>query len=256
MMINLFPIKVEKQMENFPLTDLILGALKKNRLHLKDNDILAISSKFVALSEGRIVRLNNVMPERKAVTLAKRFKMSPQMAQLVLWESDKILGGIYGFLLAVKDDLIAPNAGIDRSNIYPGFAILYPKNPSASAEKIRKEINQKTGKNIGIVLTDSRLMPARIGTTGVAISCAGIEPVQDCIGRRDLFGNSLKYTKRALADDIAAASELLMGEADESTPIVVVRAKKPPWKYTSRTIKGKEMRISWRDDIYIKGLMK
>lgn len=254
--IELFPVRVKKQNENFPLVDCIVDSMEKNNLQLHDRDVLAISSKFVALSQGRVVKLADVRPGKKAEAIAGKMKMSPQMAQLVLDESDRAFGGVEGFLLAVKDNLIAPNAGIDRSNIYPGHAILYPERPFVSAESIRREIKKRTGKKIGIVLTDSRLMPTRIGTTGVAIACAGMEPVQDCRGRRDLFGNVLKYTKRALADDIAAAAELLMGEADEAVPVVLVRAKRAPWKATSRKIRNSEMAIDWKKDIYIRGLGK
>ncbi len=254
MKIEFFPVKTGKQRENFPLVDCVLSSLKKNKLRLKDGDVLAISSKFAALSQNRIVKISSVAPTAKAKKLAKKMKMTPEFVQLVLEESDAVLGGVYGFLLAVKDNMIAPNAGVDRSNIYPGYAILYPKDPFATAEKIRREIIGKTGKKVGIVLTDSRLMPTRIGTTGVAVSCAGIEPVQNCIGWKDLFGNRLKYTKRALADDIAAAAELLMGEAAEAVPVVLVRAKNPPWRYTNRKIRKDEMRIGWRKDIYICGL--
>lgn len=255
-MIELLPVKTAKQREHFHLVNCIIESLKRNKVSLKDGDVLAISSKFVALSEGRFVKLSDVRPRKEAIKIAKKMKMSPELAELVLRESDAVFKGVYGFLLSVNDGMIAPNAGIDKSNIYPGHAILYPKNPFHSAEKIRKEIFEETRKKIGVVVTDSRLMPTRIGTTGIAIACAGLEPVQNCIGWKDLFGNKLKYTKRALADDLAAAAELLMGEAAEATPIVVVRANPSPWNYTDRKIKKEEMIINWQKDIYICGLRK
>ncbi len=255
-MIEFFPVKVVKQKENFPLVECILRSLKRNKITLRHRDVLAISSKFVALSEGRIVRLADVKPGKRARKLAKENKMPPELVELILKESDAVLCGVYGFLLAVKDNMIAPNAGIDKSNIYPGYAVLYPKDPFASAEKLRKDLLRKTGKKLGIVLTDSRLMPTRIGTTGVAVACAGFEPVDNCIGRKDLFGNVLKFTKRALADDIASGAELLMGEADESIPVVVIRPKKAAWRCTERKIKKNEMRMDWKKDIYILGLSR
>ena len=256
MKIELFPVKTGKQKEHFPLAECVLASLRKAGLRLEDNDVLAVSSKFVAMSEDRIVKISSVVPKAKARKLAKKMRMMPEFAEIVLRESDAVLGGVRGFLLAVKDDIIAPNAGVDKSNVYPGHAILYPANPASSARRIRREILRRTGRKVGIVLTDSRLMPGRIGTSGVAVACAGIEPVDDCIGRKDLFGNTLRVTKRALADDIAAAAQLLMGEAAEAVPVVLVRPKSPPWRYTERNIKNSEMRISWKKDIYVAGLRK
>lgn len=255
-MIRLYPIKTGKQTENFHLLECILSSLKKNKTRLENNDVLAISSKFVAMSEGRIVKLSSIKAGRKAKEISRKLRMKPEMAQLVLDESEKIFSGVENFLLAIKDGMIAPNAGIDRSNIYPGYAILYPENSFEAAENIRKEIQKRTGKRIGVVITDSRLMPTRIGTTGVAVAVSGFEPVKNEIGKKDLFGNKMRYTKRALADDIAAASEILMGETNEAIPAVLLRAKKAPWRYTNRKIRKEEMAIDWRKDIYIRGLSK
>ena len=255
-MIQLFPVKCGKQTENFPLVECILSSITKNGLKLEDDDILAISSKFVAMSEGRIVKLSSIKAGEKAKAIARKLKMKPEMAQLVLDEAEKVFSGVENFVLAIKDGMIAPNAGIDKSNVYPSHAILYPKNAFTAAERIRNEIYKRTRKKIGVVLTDSRLMPTRIGTTGIAVAVSGFEPVQNCIGKRDLFGNKLKYTKRALADDIAAAAQLLMGETDEAIPVVIVRAKNLQWRYMDRKVSRKEMVIDWRKDIYIRGLSR
>lgn len=254
-MIQLFSVRCGKQTENFPLVECILSSISKRGLKLENNDILAISSKFVAMSEGRIVKLSSVKAGKRAKQIAKKLEMKPQMAQLVLNEAEKVFSGVENFVLAIKNGMIAPNAGIDKSNVYPSHAILYPKNAFQAAEQIRNGIYKKTRKKIGVVLTDSRLMPTRIGTTGIAVAVAGFEPVQDCIGKKDLFGNRLKYTKRALADDVAAASQLLMGETDEAVPVVLVRAKHAV-KCTQRKIKREEMVIDWQKDIYIRGLRR
>ena len=105
----------------------------------------------------------------------------------------------------------------------PGYAILYPENPLQSAQFIKKELENLFKIKLGIVITDSRLMPTRIGTTGVAIACAGIHPIQDERGKNDLFGNSILVTQKAIADNLSSASQILMGECDESIPIVIVR---------------------------------
>lgn len=216
----------------------------------RDSDILVVSSKFVAMSEGRFVRLNTVRPGSKAKRLAKKFKMDERLAQLVLQEADVIVGGIPGFMLAIRKGMMAPNAGIDKSNVPPDHVILYPKNPFASAQKLRQKFLSK-GIKLGVVLADSRLMPTRKGTTGIAIACAGFEPVEDDRGKKDLFGNTLKVTLRAVADSLATAGVAVMREAAESTPAVVVRDFPVIW--TERKLSWRDMAVSANTDIYLRG---
>src|ERR1041385_7394239 len=122
--------------------------------------------------------------------------------------------------------MMAPNAGIDKSNVPSGFVILYPREPFKSAENLRRRFLVNLGIKVGVVIADSRLMPTRIGTTGVAIACAGFEPVEDLRGRKDLFDNVLKYTFKAVADSLATMGVAIMGESDESIPAAVVRGFK------------------------------
>jgi len=219
----------------------------------RDNDIVVVSSKFVSMSEGSVVSLRKVKPSKKARALAAKCHMDAKMAELVLRESDYIIKGVPGFLLAIRDGMIAPNAGIDKSNVPKGYAILYPRDSFGSAEKLRQKFLVEHGIRVGIVIADSRLMPTRIGTTGVAIACAGFQPVEDLRGRRDLFGNILKVTFRAVADGLATMGVAVMGESDESTPAAVVRGAKVEWS---------DRRFSWRDmavepgqDIYLRSLV-
>lgn len=217
----------------------------------RDGDILVVSSKFVAMSEGRIVKLDTVRPSVDAKRLARRFKMDARLAELVLQESDMIVGGIAGFALAVRKGMMAPNAGIDKSNVPAGHVVLYPKNPFTSAEKLRQKFAER-GINLGIILADSRLMPTRRGTTGIAIGCAGFEPVEDDRGKKDLFGNTLRVTFRAVADSLATAGVAMMGESAESTPAAVVRGFTVTW--TERKLSWRDMAVSAKRDIYLKGV--
>jgi coenzyme F420-0:L-glutamate ligase len=237
--------------------------IKKGRFNLfrslkgfdyEDNDILIISSKFVSMSEGAVVNLGKIKVSKKARALAAKCTMDEKMAELVLRECDYIVKGVPGFLLTIRDGMIAPNAGIDKSNVPNGFAILYPRNPFGTAEKLKQQFLTELGIRVGIVLADSRLMPTRIGTTGVAIACAGFEPVEDLRGKKDLFGNVLKYTFKAVADGLATMGVALMGESDESTPAAIVRGSSVKWS---------ERRFSWRDmtveptkDIYLRGVRR
>jgi coenzyme F420-0:L-glutamate ligase len=222
------------------------------RFDYKDYDILVISSKFVSMSEGVVVDLGKVRASRKARSLAAKCHMEPKMAELVLRESDYVVKGVPGFMLAVRDGMIAPNAGIDRSNVPKGHAILYPRDPFGTAEKLRQRFLAELGVRVGIVLADSRLMPTRIGTTGVAIACAGFEPVDDLRGKRDLFGNVLKVTFKAVADGLATMGVAVMGESDESTPAVVVRGAKVTW--SDKKFSWKDMAVSPSQDIYLRGV--
>ena len=250
--IELIEIKVSRQQPSFDIHATILGAVKKNKQDLKNGDILIISSKFVSMSENRIVDLATVKVKKEGGELANSLRMDPSLAQLVVDEADAVFSGVPGFALAIKNGVVAPNAGIDRSNVFHGHAILYPKDPYLSAYKIRKQILEKIGKKIGIVLSDSRLMPTRIGTTGVALAIAGFEPVKDERGRKDLFGNVLRVTQRALADDLCSAAQLLMGEADEGVPVVI--ARNTGIKITDKTIDPRGAAVPFSECIYMTGL--
>lgn len=211
-----------------------------------------ISSKFVSMSEGALLRLGEIKVSKEARIIATRYKMDPKIAELTLRESDYILGGIPGFLLSIRDGMIAPNAGIDKSNVPPGFVILYPDDAFKTAEYLRSKFLLECRIRVGIVIADSRLMPTRIGTVGVAIACSGFEPVEDERGKKDLFGKVLRVTFRAVADGLAATGVAIMGEGSESIPAVVVRGFKiTP---TDRSLSKHDMVIDPEQDIYIRGL--
>lgn len=219
-LLSLLPVIARPRSSRFDISKLLEESLKGV---VDDGDVIVVSSKFVAVSEGRVVRLRTVKPGPDARKLAASYRMDPRLCELVIRESDVILGGIPGFILASKDGLLTPNAGIDKSNVKHGTVVLYPKRPQDSARRIRDSIRFSLGASVGVVICDSRLSPTRKGTTGVAIAASGIEAVLDMRGRHDLFGNVLRVTSQAVADDISSASELLMGESDEATPIVLVR---------------------------------
>ncbi len=189
---------------------------------LNDGDVLVISSKFLAISEGRVVRLDSVAAGAEAKKLAVQYRMDERMCELILRESDEVIGGVPGFLMTSRQGLLTPNAGIDKSNIEHGMVVLYPRRPETIARKIREAVKFATGASVGVVVCDSRLSPTRRGTIGVALAASGLEAILDMRGKRDLFDNVLKVTAQAVADDLSSAAELLMGESDEATPIVVV----------------------------------
>ncbi|MGA7798771.1 MAG: coenzyme F420-0:L-glutamate ligase [Methanoregula sp.] len=204
-------------------TDRIIVAADAACGGFADGDILVLAETAVATAEGNVVRLDSVTPSPHARELAERYHMDPRTVEVVLVESDSVVGGIPGFLLCMKQGTLLPNAGVDASNAPPGCIVPLPKDPDASAVHIKDEISRRCHARIGVIIADSRTHAMRLGCSGVAIGCAGITSVIDDRGRSDLFGRKLEVTKRAIADNIASAAELVMGEADECTPAALVR---------------------------------
>jgi len=199
-------------------------------LKIDEGDVLAIASKAVATSQNHLKRLSSVKPSEKARKIAKRYKMNPSFVEIVLEQADEMCGGVPKALLTQKEHILTANAGVDQKNAPKGYVALWPKSPHLSAEKIRREIFQRTGKRVGVLIIDSRVTPLRMGTTGIAIGIAGFEPVKDCRTQKDLYGKSITITRHALADDLAGAAHLIMGESAEQTPAVFI--KKAPIKLT------------------------
>ncbi len=246
------PVEAPVQTSDFDLYNTIIQSVAAAGEHLQDGDVLAVSSKYTAISEGRVVTLADVVVSPEAAALAERYQMNPRIAQLVLQEADHIFGGIPGFLLTHKDGVLSPNAGLDRSNIPSGYAVLFPEKPYRSAADIRREMRARLGVNVGVILTDSWLMPGRLGTSGVALATAGFQPVQDERGKADLFGNPMQVTQRGIADSISICAQMVMGERDEATPLAIVR--NTGVTMTDDEITVEDVAIDWRMCIYVQSL--
>ena len=205
------------------LVTILIRAVEEHGLKLNDGDILAISSKAVSSADGRIVNNKTVSVSRKAEKLAKKYSLEPEFAELVLREADKIYGGVEKAILTLKDDALAINAGVDHKNVPVGCAALWPLDPQRRAESLQKEIKRRTGRDVGVLLVDSSVAPLRMGTRGVALGVAGFKPIDDRRGERDLFQKPLLITRHAVADDLASAAHLVIGQASERTPAVLIR---------------------------------
>lgn len=245
---EIFPIKIPKKGEGFDLFRTIV----ESKFQFLADDILVISSKFVSMSERSLIDLKNVKVSKKARALALKFKMDERIAQVTLQESDYVVSGIPGFLLTINDGMIAPNAGIDKSNCPQGKIVLYPKDSFKTANELRKKLLKKYGIKIGIVISDSRLMPTRIGCTGIAIGVSGFDPVDDERGKTDLYGKKLKVTFRATADCLATIGVFMMGESNESIPLVVIRGANV--RETERSLSMKDMTVNPKIDIYLRNI--
>lgn len=250
--LEVIPLISERKESQFDIFELLEEVFVKNELQIQDCDVLVISTKFISNSQGRIVELDKVRITKEGQKIARKFSMRPGFAEVIIRESEKIFGGIPGFIITSSENIMAPNAGIDKSNTKKGKVILYPKEPYLVAEQIRRKIFLKYQIHVGVILVDSRLMPARVGTTGVAISCAGIKPVRDIRSQKDLDGNPLKVTFQAIADSLATIANYRMGEGAESKPIAIVRNSGA--ELTDNKINPKEMAISYDQCVYVRGL--
>lgn len=206
-----------------PIIDRVIDTAEKTCGGFEEGDVLVLAETAVATSEGNVIRLDTVTPSPRAQEYAERYRLDPRTAEVVIRESDEIVGGIPGFLLCMKAGTLLPNAGVDASNAPPGCVTPLPADPDQSALSIRAAVEKRAGVRIGVIVADSRTHAMRLGCSGVAIGSAGIPSVIDDRGRTDLFGRKLEVTKRAVADNIASAAELVMGEADECTPAAIVR---------------------------------
>jgi coenzyme F420-0:L-glutamate ligase len=220
---ELFGIRTKLIKPKDDLVGVILDAMCERKLTIDDRDVVVFASKVVSMAQGRLTRLDTITPSEEAKKLAQKYGLEPSFAEVIMREAEKIYGGVSGALLTLKDSVLIPNAGVDRKNAPKGFVALWPKNPRKSADKIRAEIFERTGKNIGVLIVDSRVTPLRMGTTGVAIGIAGFKPIRDCRAERDLYGNTVLMTRHALADDLASAAHLVMGETNGRIPVVLVK---------------------------------
>jgi len=251
--LSVIPVKAPVKQTSFDLYQTIETAIHDTGNTLQEGDVLAVSSKYVAISENSIVDLEDVYPTPQAEEFAARYNMDARMAQLVIEEADHIFGGIpMGYLLTWKHGVIAPNAGLDRSNIPSGKVVLLPKKPYIAAADIRRVMQNRFGVDIGVILTDSWLMPGRYGTTGVAIGTAGLAPIQDERGKDDLFGNPMAVTQRGIADSLCVCAQMVMGERDEATPIAIVRNSGV--ELTSAAVDQNDISIPWEMCIYVESL--
>jgi coenzyme F420-0:L-glutamate ligase len=202
---------------------------------LRDRDIVVISSSALATAQGRVKKLASVRPSPRAKQLAKRSDLEPEFVEIVLREADKVLGVAKGAIATLKDGMLCANAGVDHTNAPLGSVTLMPEKPDQAAEEILRALKKRVEGRLGVIIADSHVQPLRLGTVGQAIGVAGMEPAIDCRGKRDLYGRRLRITFRGIADQLASAAQVEMGEADERVPAVVIRWAKVEFTDQPRT---------------------
>ena len=234
-MINIIGLKglpIIKPGDNIP--NIILEALDKNNLSLENGDIIIIAQTIISKSNGLIRNLKDIKPSLKAIEIYEKLTpksksagipvKSPELIQSILDESKAIIKVEHVLITETKHGFICANAGIDKSNVEPENNItLLPINPDLDAEKIRKTLKVATEKDVAVIISDSFGRAFRVGATGVALGISGINPVLDKRGSKDLFGRELQSTIIGQADNLASAAQLVMGEADEGLPVILIR---------------------------------
>lgn len=221
---ELFPIK------NFPLVKpgddlgkLIAEKIAEHGLELKDGDVIALAQSIVSKAEGRIVDLAKVKPGALARGLARRLGKDPRETEVILQESEEIVRLAHVIISRTRHGFVCANAGVDHSNAGKGRLTLLPLDPDKSAERLRRTLEKRFQVRLAVLITDTQGRPFRRGCVGVAIGVAGMKPLFDLRGKEDLYGKRLGATVTCPADAIAAAAVSVMGEANEGTPVVIVR---------------------------------
>lgn len=214
------------------LLGLITTSLERANVRLRDGDVLVIASKIVSRAEDCFVDLSTVEPSKDAKILGAEVDKDPQLVELILRESKSVSRKTKGALI-VRHRLgfVSANAGIDASNAAPDNApaesgpwvLTLPRDPDATARKLSADLAERCSADVGVIITDSWGRPFRKGTVGFAIGSSGIPPIWDRRGARDRHGRKLEATEPAIADAVAAAADLVAGQADEGRPLILVR---------------------------------
>jgi len=219
MVLEIIPVKIKKEIErNIDIIDLVLESTIIN-----DYDILIFSQKIISKKEGRIVDLSSVNPSLLASGIASSYEKDSRLVELILSESKRIVRMQDGVIIVeTNHGFVCANAGIDESNVKDGYVTMLPVDPDQSADKLKNQIEQRTKKNIAVIISDTFGRPFRLGQANIAIGIAGIEPIIDYKGKPDTFGNPLQVTAIAIADELCSASELVMGKV-ENCPVAIIR---------------------------------
>jgi coenzyme F420-0:L-glutamate ligase/coenzyme F420-1:gamma-L-glutamate ligase len=212
------------------LAAIVLSALQRLAIRLQDGDILVFAQKAVSKSEGRRVNLVGITPSPRAAELAAQIDKDPRLIELVLRESRAVLRTRPGTIIVEhRLGFVCANAGIDHSNVagegdnQEEWVLLLPEDPDASAARLRAALEAASRTRLGVLVIDSHGRAWRLGTVGVAIGVSGLPALLDLRGKADLFGYNLRITQVGVADELAAAASLMMGQAAEGTPVIHVR---------------------------------
>lgn len=206
------------------LSDLILKSADLEDINLENGDILVVAETLISKAEGNFVDLKSVDPSIDAINIANKTGKDPKLVEIIIQESNEIVRMGSDFIVTeTHHGFICANAGIDESNIDAGKAKPMPVNPDKSANQLRNKLEESTGKELAVIISDTQGRPFREGAVGVAIGASGINSLWSRQGEMDLYGRELQITQIAVVDELAAAASLIMGQADEGIPVVIIR---------------------------------
>jgi coenzyme F420-0:L-glutamate ligase/coenzyme F420-1:gamma-L-glutamate ligase len=211
--------------EKDKLAELICNAAKKQETPIQERDVIVITHVAVSKAEGNVVNLDEVSPSKLAKEIARQTDKEPKLVEVILDQIKEIVRvGPNSLITETNNGIVCANAGVDRSNVEgERNVVLLPKNPDSSAQMIRQDIKSLTGCNVAVIVSDTHGRPFRMGEINVAIGVAGINPIRDRRGEKDLFGYVLRIKQTAVADELASAAELVIGQANEGIPVAIVR---------------------------------
>ena len=221
--------------ENLPLIkkgdnlgQLIVETAKKQNTPIQEKDVIVVTHVAVSKAEGNVINLDEITPSERAKEIAKKINKDPAMVEVILQETKDIVRiGQNSIITETKSGVICANAGVDRSNVSGDRNVVpLPKNPNASAQNIRQEIKRLTGANVAVIVSDTHGRPFRMGEINVTVGVAGIKPIRDRRGEKDLFGYVLRIKQTAIADELSSAAELVIGQANEGIPAAIIRGYK------------------------------
>jgi coenzyme F420-0:L-glutamate ligase/coenzyme F420-1:gamma-L-glutamate ligase len=207
------------------LGQLIVEAAKKQNTPISEKDVVVVTHVVVSKTEGNVINLDNVKPSERAKEIAQKTSKDPAMVEVILQETvDIVRLGQNSIITETNHGIICANAGVDRSNVSGDRNVVpLPKNPDDSAQNIRREIKRLTSFDVAVIISDTHGRPFRMGETNVAVGLAGLKPIRDRRGEKDLFGYVLRIKQTAVVDELSSAAELVIGQANEGIPAAIIR---------------------------------
>ena len=226
-----------------------MKALKKEKKNLQEKDVIVITHVAVSKAEGNVVNLDEILPSKRAKEVAIKTEKEPALVEVILRETKEIVRMRRNSIITEHNcGMVCANAGVDRSNVSgERNVVLLPENANNSAKKIKQEIFALTGCDVAVIISDTQGRPLRRGEINVAIGIAGIKPIRDRRGEKDLFGYVLKMKRTAIADELASAAELVIGQTNEGIPAAIIRG----YKYqTSKRVSANELYRPKEKDLF------
>jgi coenzyme F420-0:L-glutamate ligase/coenzyme F420-1:gamma-L-glutamate ligase len=251
---DVIPLKLDCVAEiGSSVFDLIKNVVSRNGISVRDGDVFVVASKIVSYEQSRIVKLSDITASNAARVQAKKYAVSAELMELICREADVIYGGVEHAILTLKDGMLTVNAGIDNKNSPLGHVTLWPERLRSWVDQFRLKLVHYYSRKVGTLVTDSSCMPMRIGTVGVALAASGFKPTFDYRGSGDLYDKEIIITQHALAQSIATAAHLVMGEGSERTPIALVRGA--PVEMNEETYTGLDMLIPFEKCFFAGALL-